>query len=121
MRTLGYFGIIESLLTHKPDLKDPSDSIGRQIRGKMNLLNSRFKRPLPYSELLGDLPSDDIWKALYEFRSCAAHGTKPNFSKGLLSKLKTADYAMRLTRLAAVATMRHALDEPRLVRDLKLC
>jgi hypothetical protein len=34
MRTLGYFGILESLLTHKPDPKDPSDSIGRQIRGK---------------------------------------------------------------------------------------
>jgi hypothetical protein len=54
-RTLSFFGyvsIMESLLTHQPDRKDPSDSITRQIRQKMLLIGRRSTLPIPY-ELFG--------------------------------------------------------------------
>ncbi|MCC6667202.1 MAG: hypothetical protein IT375_25875 [Polyangiaceae bacterium] len=121
MHLLGLFGILESLLTHKPDDKDPTDSLTRQIKNKMNLLNTRFKRPLPYSERLGQVDPIKVWGALYGLRSCAAHGTTADFKSGSLRILKSAAAAKELVGLAVVATMRQALEEPALVRDLKGC
>lgn len=121
MHLLGLFGILESLITHKPDPKDPTDSLTRQIRGKVNLLNARFKRPLSYFELFGGVDPGKVWTALYELRSCAAHGTKPDFATKELRVLKNAKAAKALVSLAVTATMRQALEEPALVRDLKGC
>lgn len=121
MHLLGLFGILESLLTHKPDDKDPNDSLTRQIKNKVNLLNARFSRPLPYSELLGEVDPIKVWGALYGLRSCAAHGTTADFTRGSLRILKNAMAAKALVNLAVTATMRQALEEPALIRDLKGC
>ena len=38
LRFLGYFAILESLLTHPPKLTDPYDSITRQVKKQVSLL-----------------------------------------------------------------------------------
>ena len=42
LRFLGYFAILESLLTHAPKPSDPYDSITRQVKKKLALLDNRF-------------------------------------------------------------------------------
>jgi len=48
-RFLAYFGVLESLLTHKPDPKDPYDSITRQVKKKLTLLEhqNRHQAKMP--------------------------------------------------------------------------
>ena len=43
---VGYFSVIEALITHQPRLSETLDSISHQIRGKLVLLNKRFDRPV---------------------------------------------------------------------------
>ena len=116
LHLVGLFAIIESLLTHKPDPKDPSDSLTRQVKTKFVLLNKRFKRKLDYGAHFGHATEEQVWKDLYALRSLAAHGAQLSYGR-----LKSADNALRFLRLAASAVLRHALDEPLLVKDLRQC
>jgi hypothetical protein len=125
LRVLGYFTVLESLITHKPEQEDHTDSLGRQIRTKMVLLGNRFKRPLPYNRLGKGADADPIktWKALYGYRSRLAHGDHvPTFTgnKDLVC-LRSPQRTDEFMRAALVAVMRQALEEPDLIRDLKAC
>jgi hypothetical protein len=53
LRFLGYFSILESLLTHHPKSTDPYDSITRQVKKKVALLDRRFVRAIDYNGLAG--------------------------------------------------------------------
>ncbi|HSF29846.1 MAG TPA: hypothetical protein VLK82_05145 [Candidatus Tectomicrobia bacterium] len=122
---LGYISILESLLTHKPDPKDPYDSLTRQVRQKMLLLGKRFARPLPYESCFGlDLNHAakiaKIWTKLYDYRSSLAHGGHADF-KQRLQLLKSPSAALDFIKVATVSTMRQALEEPDLVADLRAC
>jgi hypothetical protein len=75
---LGYFGLLEALLTHQPDPKDPLDSITRQVKNKVALLDNRFQRRLDYSPFAATNP-DTIWTRMYDYRSRLAHGSTPDF------------------------------------------
>jgi hypothetical protein len=118
-RFLGYFGILESLLTHRPNPNDPYDSITRQVKKKLVLLNHRWSTPLDYSFFAGAKP-DIVWAKMYAYRSCLAHGATPDFT-GELAILRDADQALKLLKSAVKAVARQALDEPRLVADLRDC
>jgi hypothetical protein len=120
LRFLGYVALLEGLLTHDPDPKDPHESLTKQIVHKMALLSSRFKHPLSYEGFAIESP-EKLWKALYALRSKIAHGAQPNFTSGPLVHLKSADQARRFIREATWRVMRHALDEPKLVADLQDC
>jgi hypothetical protein len=120
IRLLGHFAILESLLTHKPEPKDAYDSIIRQVKKKMALLNRRFIRPLEYGNYFGRLPPEIVWTKLYGLRSALAHGSRPDFTKELQA-LGDIGKASRFVQLATSCVMRHALDEPRLLADLKEC
>ena len=50
---LGYFAILESLLSHAPKTSDPYDLVIRQVKTKMALLNNRFDRKIDYSRFSG--------------------------------------------------------------------
>ena len=54
LRTLGYFAIIETLITHNPTQSDRGDSISRQLKAKISLLNNRFNRPVDLVALFGN-------------------------------------------------------------------
>ena len=117
---LGYFSILESILTHLPDPSDPYDSITRQVKKKVALLNSRFDKPLNYATI-GGAGSDTIWGAMYHLRSCIAHGSTPDFERGKLTLLSDFDTALALIKETTKKVVRHCLREPELVHDLREC
>jgi hypothetical protein len=114
---LGVFAVIESLLTHDP--QGSHDSLTHQIKGKMALLEKRFHNPLDYS-CFASAKSETIWGKLYSYRSAIAHGDTPDF-KGTLSVLKDQMTAVSFLDSAAKALLRHALEEPELILDLRPC
>jgi hypothetical protein len=120
LRLLGYFAILESLTTHKPDDKDPADSITKQVRSKMALLNNRFDRPIAYDDYFAGTVPDKIWSKLYALRSDVAHGSIPSF-EGALQALGDMRKATQFVQMAVKRVMRQALIEPRLVADLRRC
>jgi hypothetical protein len=119
LRFLGYFALLESLLTHAPDPKDTIDSITRQVKKKLALLNSRFVTPIDYSQFKG-ADSDKIWATMYSYRSAVAHGSTPDFEKNL-KLLKGHSEALNLLRETMKALIRHAMVDPKLLVDLREC
>lgn len=119
LRFLGYFALLESLLTHPPKQTDPYDSITRQVKKKLALLNRRFARPLDYKEF-GVQDGDKLWGAMYSLRSAVAHGGTPDFAKDL-KLLKSRQHALSLLQRTVRAVIRQTLKEPQLLVDLKEC
>ena len=119
MAFLGYFTILESLLVHKPDPKDPTDSITRQVKKKVALLDNRWLPKIDYSTFSGIRP-EGVWGKMYELRSVLAHGDVPNF-KGSLKSLGDFRNAQSLLISTVRSIARYALDEPQLVLDLREC
>ena len=119
LRFLGYFAILESLLTHPPKPSDPYDSITRQVKKKLALLNNRWSRKLDYGPF-GNASPDSIWTHMYEYRSRLAHGGNADMT-GKLTLLKNHETALALLKTAVKAIIRQALSEPQLLLDLKEC
>ena len=117
LRFLGYFAVLESLLTHAPKPSDPYDSITRQVKKKLALLDHRFSKRKHYVPL-GKAPIDTIWAKMYHYRSLVAHGGDPEFA-GDLSLLKSQGTALALIKETVKAVIRHALSEPQLLIDLR--
>jgi hypothetical protein len=115
LRFLGYFGVLESLLTHKPKLTDPYDSITRQVKKKLALLDNRWFPRIDYAPF-GQVKPDVVWSQMYDYRSGVAHGDAPR-----LGILRTHDAALTLIKETVKAVIRHALADPQLLRDLKDC
>jgi len=116
LQILGYFAILESVLTHQPRPDDRYESITRQITNKLALLDKRWNPPFDYSTL-GGAAHGKIWPQMYAYRSAIAHGGKLDF-QSKLALLKNADLANSLIRDAVKKTIRQAYVEPRLLRDL---
>jgi hypothetical protein len=64
---LGYFALLESLLTHAPEPKDIHESLTKQIMRKVKLLNNRLPKRIDYSPF-GQTPPETIWKKMYAYR-----------------------------------------------------
>ena len=119
LRFLGYFSLLESLLTHAPDPTDQYQSITRQICKKLALINHRLPRPLDYSSF-GGADAEKIWKKMYKCRSEVAHGGRPDFEKDL-KILNSHDHALGLIKETAKAIIQQAFREPQLLADLRDC
>lgn len=119
LRFLGYFAILESLLTHAPRPLDPYDSITRQVRKKLALLDHRFPQHISYDPFGGASP-EAVWTKMYAYRSQLAHGGNPQF-KGELQVLISHDAALTLIKETTKAVIRQALLEPQLLVDLREC
>lgn len=120
LKYLGYFGLLESLLTHAPKLTDPYDSIGRQIRKKIALLYNRMSPKIDYSSFNGMNP-ETIWTKMYSFRSKLAHGDPADFSSKEFMALVNYETALKLLKETVKAVTRQALTEPTLLVNLKDC
>lgn len=118
-RFLAYFSVLESLLTHMPEPTDPYDSITRQVKKKIALLNNRFPRPLDYAAF-GNASTEKVWAKLYKYRSLIAHGGEARFDRDL-TVLQSPACAFALLRSATKAVARQALVEPQLLADLRDC
>lgn len=118
-RALASFAILESLLAHQPDPTDQYQSITRQIKTKLALLEHRWSPPTDYSAL-GKMSPDKIWSALYAYRSAIAHGGKTDF-KGKQQHLISPGHVNGFLRQVVKAVVRHTLLEPQLISDLREC
>lgn len=120
LRFLGYVAILESLITHQPNPTDPYDSLTKQVTNKMILLGRRCRLKLPYEYFGTNCNPETLWKKLYAYRSKVAHGSSVDF-KGKFQMLGSAEQALSFIRDSTAAIMRHALDEPELIVDLRAC
>lgn len=116
---VGHFAILESLLTHQPKPSDTIDSITRQVKRKIALLDNRWVPPIDYSAFQKSKP-ETIWSAMYGYRSCLAHGSTPDF-KNDLKILGDPATALALLRQTVKSVLRQALVEPQLITDLRNC
>lgn len=114
---LGYFAILESLLSHPPKTSDPYDLVIRQVKTKMALLNNRFDRKIDYSRFSG-APAETIWTKMYTYRNQLAQGSTPSFDSDL-AILGSHAQALGLLKRSLKAIVRQALIEPQLLLDLK--
>lgn len=120
LKAIGYFSVIEALVTHAPRLSETLDSISHQIRGKLILLSKRFARSINTCDMFGDIRQDKLWSKLYEYRSWIAHGRRPSF-EGQLSVLKNSDNVASFLDLVCKQLLILSFMEPDLVRDLREC
>ena len=121
LRLLAYFIIWELLLAHKPDSKDPGDSITRQLKNKINLVNNRMSEKINFSGLIAEeIKLDTIIKKLYSLRSQIVHGDNPDYRRSL-SILRGIENAESILREITRKLLIHSLKEPELFRDLKNC
>src|SRR4051812_5497394 len=74
--------MLEALLTHPPDPADPYQSITRQIKKKLALVGRRC-RPCTNYAAFNKSEIETIWTKMYEYRSCLAHGSTPDFKRKL--------------------------------------
>ncbi|GAA0637519.1 hypothetical protein GCM10009547_47380 [Sporichthya brevicatena] len=75
IKLLGYFGVIEGLLTHNPALGDASDSISKQLQRNLAIVNSIL--PDGFSTHLEEFAGatlSQVTSELYNYRSRIAHG-----------------------------------------------
>lgn len=120
---LAYFGLIELLLTHRPTDSDTIDSISRQLRNKVKLLQRFFARSVEASAYFQGAEASDVkalWKRLYAYRSSLAHGDSPNFAKefsSLKDRSTVSTYLRELTKVIMI----HWLRQPEFMSDLRDC
>ena len=117
---VGYFSIIESLITHAPRLTETLDSINHQIRNKMILLRRHYSRDIPYATYFLDAKEDAIWKKLYGYRSCLAHGNVADFKKEF-QILKDHGSVATFLKENIKELILVALKEPTFISDLRNC
>ncbi len=125
LQVIGFFSIIECLITHSPRLAESLDSISHQLCGKLRLITNRMGS----NDLLtttfgsatdGSATDTKVWKRLYSYRSSIAHGNTVSFKREfsvLKSHKVVVDFLSTFTRNLLL----HALNEPQLFSDLKDC
>lgn len=119
-RAVGYFSVIEALITHTPRSNETLDSISHQVRNKAVLLRKRFERPINPCDHFAQTDERKIWNDLYSYRSCLAHGGVADFEAGF-KKLKNQDHVQRFLREFIKELLILSLKEPDFVKDLKAC
>jgi hypothetical protein len=123
-RVLALFTATEFLVTHKPNPSETGDSLTRQIRTKLPLLNRRFDEPYGPEATFPDVGAKG-WELLYAYRSAIAHGMHADFKlpqkKGGFAELQNAQSVFFFMDEFVRRLMRHALHEPDLCCDLKQC
>jgi hypothetical protein len=119
---IGLFSIIESLISHSPQLDFYHDSNKHQMKTKIPLLRKRFIRELDYGEFFNkETKEERIISMLYDYRSAIVHtgnSTMPDKLSHVLKEKKVAKrFLFELTKLLLIT----GLKEPDLVTDLKYC
>jgi hypothetical protein len=134
LKHLGYFTIIESLLSHKPNPGDSIDSISRQLKRNLILIENRMEgNDKLWLNSFNGVNPDKVIAKLYEYRSEVAHGgtdftklfnwfsiNKPVVLDEEIRNLTSGKnwigwYLRNLTKRIIV----HSMKEPQLINDLK--
>lgn len=120
-RILGYFSILELLLTnYKPN----ESSINTQLQTKINLVNNQAKDFINFREYFGGADTNTleiIIAKLYQYRNDIAHGNKSDFEKQLKIFKNSRSFIQEFLRDLTKNTIIFAIQEPKLILDLKKC
>lgn len=129
LKHLGYFAIIESLLSHQPSPNDSVDSISRQLIRNLILLNNRMSSTdNMLIDKFGDMNQEKVIKKLYSYRSQIAHGKPSEKIIKDLFEIKPPEFGVGLEKFDWFAyylrsftkkILKQALIEPQLINDLK--
>lgn len=117
---LGYFAIIESLVTHAPRSVETLDSINHQIVNKLILLGKRYQMPVPHADYFQSTPEETLWKLLYKYRSQIAHGGEVEFD-GTFQILKSQETVRKFLKQIVKQLLIYGLNEHEFLSDLKKC
>lgn len=127
MKVLGYFAVIEGLLSHSPKSNESADSISRQLKRNLILIENR----LPASEPIGLSGKDgtqasNFITGLYGYRSELAHGNSSTTAKDKLAKTLGIGQGLdwetgidSFLRTLVRRILKQSLREPQLITDLK--
>lgn len=126
-KMLGYFGVIESLLSHAPKPNDSADSITRQLKRNLILLNNRMNDAQKIGlDEFGTTKQDKVISKLYDYRSAIAHGGDQGGKISELIKIHEGKndipsqlWAEQFLRRLVKRILVHSMREPQLVVDLK--
>jgi hypothetical protein len=126
-KVLGYFAVIEGLMSHSPQDGDRIDSIQRQLVRNINLLNNRLRkirREIRFDEFCKS-KVETVLKRFYAYRSAIAHGDGIESSLKRIGEIRlnseitnvlwVHDWLRDMTKKLILA----AIIEPELVMDLK--
>lgn len=121
---LGYFSILENILTHNKGRGASNSSITFQLQNKLNLINNRFENSIDlkkYFNLPDSISFIKLIEKLYQYRSDIAHGSESDFYKELSilknNKSNSLKFIHELTRKVIL----QYIQEPMLIEDLKMC
>jgi len=120
LQVIGFFSIIECLITHSPRLAESLDSISHQLCGKLRLMTNRMGRNDLLSTTFNLTTDTKVWKKLYSYRSSIAHGNTVSF-KGEFAALKSHKIVVDFLSAFTRSLLLYALNEPQLFSDLKDC
>ena len=120
LRIVGYFSVLETLITHQPRSAETLDSITHQIANKAVLLNKRFTRAINPSDFFPQSDERALWKKLYSYRSQVAHGTHVDLAKEN-SVLKGREQVQNYLNEFLKQLLMYALMEPAFIADLREC
>lgn len=120
-RILGYFSILELLLTnYKPN----ENSINNQLQTKINLINNQINNPMNFREYFGGSNTNTleiIIAKLYQYRNDIAHGNKSDFEKQLKIFKNSQSFIQEFLRDLTKNILTFAIKNPELTSDLKKC
>lgn len=123
---LACLGIVEGLLSHAPSQGDPVDSITRQLKRNIVLLDHRLPshRKLELDQF-GQMSPERVITNLYAYRSAVAHGGQPDrelqvfYSSRWKAPLHVQTELHLFARRILKRLLTASLLEPQLVSDLK--
>ena len=122
-KLIGYFSIIESLITHNPKL-DYGKSISKQLSNKIELLNNNFFEDFNFRDYFKGSNSntlDTIIYKLYNYRSDIAHGNIPKFEKELVIIQNNINNVIPFMEKLLRMILKLSVSKPNLINDLKKC
>lgn len=131
VKILGYFSLIESLLSHAPSQNDSIGSITRQLQRNLTFIHNRLSDgySLGLNEF-GKMKAQTVISKLYSYRSTIAHGGTDTTDLDSLVKAHKANeakpwaetgiqWAERFIRRLIKRVLVYALREPDIILDLK--
>lgn len=117
-KIIGYFSVVENLLTSGTD-----KSIRSELGNKINLLNNRFEVPLEWNSYFKGSNTTSLKTIIenaYKYRNDIAHGNEIDFDKKLRSLNNNIQVRLFLHDLTKKLLV-YSLNEPQLIKDLKNC
>lgn len=120
LKIVGYFSIIESLITHPPRLTESLDSINHQIKNKLILLRKKYSRQISLNQYFQVAPEKTIWGKLYSYRSDVAHGGDVSFETKY-QILKSRESVITFLRDNIKELLLLAFRDPVFISDFREC